>query len=265
MAVWLGVITINGYPPSLEILREDVVRTNENVICPISKVNDTVTVRWTQPNNGYTGRYKRIRCTSSLQWEEISYEENDENFSPLLIDMNRDGFVLSKKGVGVSFDILDNGSPIKIQWVAKDTDDAFLVRDLNNNHIIDNGSELFGVGTDLLSEDVVRKATNGYEALSQFDSIELGGNGDGKINRKDNIWNELGVWIDVNSNAITDPNEFYKIKNTPIRSIGLNAKYKHYVDSAGNLLPYWSWVKVKEKNGPGRVRMVDIFFRKIDQ
>ena len=64
--------------------------------------------------------------------------------SPLVLDLNRDGFKLSPKGVGVYFDLTGDGDIKHVQWVAKGTDDGFLALDLNYNGIIDSGAELFG-------------------------------------------------------------------------------------------------------------------------
>ena len=97
--------------------------------------------------------------------------------SPLLLDLGRNGFHMGPAGLGVEFDILASGEPLTIQWVAPDGDDAFLARDNNGNGLIDDGSELFGLGTTI--ELTGEKAVNGFAALEQFDTAKLGGNEDG--------------------------------------------------------------------------------------
>jgi len=46
----------------------------------------------------------------------------------------------------------------------------FLALDLNHNHRIDDGSELFGIGTTLPSGE---KASNGFVALAMYDDRKL--------------------------------------------------------------------------------------------
>lgn len=66
---------------------------------------------------------------------------------PLLIDLGQDGVHLGGKGIRVAFDINARGQKEFIQWVAANGNEAFLVRDINGNGQIDDGSELFGNGT----------------------------------------------------------------------------------------------------------------------
>ena len=63
--------------------------------------------------------------------------------SPLVIDLDGDGVVeTNKEDSGIHFDHDDNGFAEKSGWVGKD--DGLLVRDINGNGQIDNGTELFG-------------------------------------------------------------------------------------------------------------------------
>ena len=81
--------------------------------------------------------------------------------SPLTLDLDGDGVETIPADSGVYFDHDGNGFAEKSGWVSKD--DAILVRDLNNNGQIDDGSELFGDQT-ILSDG--EKAANGFEALA---------------------------------------------------------------------------------------------------
>ena len=62
--------------------------------------------------------------------------------SPLILDLDGNGVETVSVNDGVYFDHDGNGFAEKSGWVSKD--DAILVRDLNNNGQIDDGSELFG-------------------------------------------------------------------------------------------------------------------------
>ena len=74
-----------------------------------------------------------------------------------------------------------------------------LVRDLNGDGAINNGTELFGNNTRLKNGQY---AANGFEALKDLDS-----NKDGKLNSADAAWNSLRVWKDTDADAETDAGE----------------------------------------------------------
>jgi len=86
--------------------------------------------------------------------------------SPIVIDTRRDGIELGPAGRGVSFDVNADGFPDRVQWVRPGGDEAFLTLDRNRNGVVDDGSELFGVGTPLLAGGT---APNGFVGLAQYD------------------------------------------------------------------------------------------------
>ena len=232
------------------------------------RILDEGAVVWqTGHNANAAGRYVRAEKNLFLTWNDwktVSFIFVTGQ-SPLLIDFKRDGFQVSPKGEGISFDIDANGKEDFIQWVAKGTNDGFLVRDLNGNGYIDDGSELFGTGTEFILDATVpkRRAKNGYEALAQFDSNELGGNQDNKINFRDSIWSALMIWVDHNGNGVSDGNELQPINKTSIASLSLKVENQYDIDASGNVIPYSSWVHTKDRKGPKRIEMVDIFFQPI--
>ena len=125
------------------------------------------------------------------------YQTAEVQTSPLIVDLDGDGVETTTSENGTYFDHDNNGFAEKSGWVGKD--DGLLVRDLNNNGQIDNGSELFGSNT-LLSNN--QKAANGFEALKDLDS-----NGDNIFNNQDTAWNEVKVWKDANGNGVVDEGE----------------------------------------------------------
>ena len=127
--------------------------------------------------------------------------------SPIVVDVGKNGIELGSAGVGVYFDVDNNGRPNHVQWVKAGGDEAFLALDRNGNGIVDNGSELFGVGTPMIFEGT--NAPNGFVGLAQYDSIELGGNDDGYITNDDAIWSALRLWRDINADGISAGDEMF--------------------------------------------------------
>lgn len=176
--------------------------------------------------------------------------------SPLVIDLDHDGIKLGERGVGVYFDINADGVRDHLQWVRRGGDEGFLALDRSGNGVVDNGSELFGVGTPLVLEG--RNAPNGFVGLAQYDLRQLGGNDDGLINEADAIWPQLRIWVDLDANGVSTPNEMRTLRSYGITALETIPKFRRYVDPAGNLVPYWAWALQREK--PGRTLMVDVFF-----
>src|SRR5690606_22584206 len=113
---------------------------------------------------------------------------------------------------GVKFDLNDDGRRIYTGWTAG-KDDAFLVRDLNDNGKIDSGAELFGSATRMKDG---KRAPNGFEAMKELDS-----NGDMKLTPKDKEWKSLQLWFDVNHNGVADRGELQPLSAYKIESINL--------------------------------------------
>ena len=126
---------------------------------------------------------------------QSSFTAAENNPSPLILDLDGDGVVeTTSVANGIYFDHDNNDFSEKSGWVGKD--DGLLVRDINGNGQIDDGTELFG-NNSVLSNG--QKAANGFEALKDLDS-----NNDGVFNSQDTAWNEVKVWKDANQNGIVD-------------------------------------------------------------
>lgn len=194
------------------------------------------------------------------------------NNDPLLIDLGRDGIHLGQAGVGVYFDMNADGLATPMQWVRPNGNEAFLVRDINNNGIIDDGSEMFGNGTvevnalqyklpitSLYNTSEITTTSNGFEALSQYDLLTNGGDNDGFISKNDAIWFELQLWLDSNADAITTPDELISLEQFGINKLDIDAKFNGRRDGGGNHIPLWSWANTETKGR--KFKMVDVFFK----
>ncbi len=128
---------------------------------------------------------------------------------PLVLDLDGDGFELLSVNDGVYFDEDAQGLVEKTEWVAPD--DALLAIDLNEDGVINDGSELFGTSTKLPDGSV---AKSGFEALAQYDD-----NKDGVIDENDAVFNRLKVWQDKNSDGISQEDELYSLSDLEIDGI----------------------------------------------
>lgn len=159
--------------------------------------------------------------------------------SPIVIDLDRNGFRFSSTGRTVHFDLYGSGEAIETTWVLPRKKDVFLFNDINANGICDDGAELFGHGTRLILEGNIL-APHGFAALAQFDHPGLGGYNDGVINELDEVWDGLSLWYDRNADGVCTPEETWKLYETPITRLEVNPSLSSLVDPHGNQLKYWA-------------------------
>jgi len=145
--------------------------------------------------------------------------------TPLILDLNGDGVKTLDYASGVKFDIYAEGKEVRTGWVS--SDDGLLVLDRNNDGKINDGSELFGSSTTLANGS---RASDGYEALRELDS-----NLDGVISAEDAGFADLGVWVDANSDGLTDAGEIRSLTAMGITRIDLIATATSVSDS-GNII-----------------------------
>jgi hypothetical protein len=161
------------------------------------------------------------------------------------------------------FDISGTGHPLKLAWTGRNSGNAFLALDRNHNGKIDNGKELFGNFTEQPPcEDGRRDCLNGYRALAEFDKAENGGNGDGIIDERDDVFPHLLLWIDENHDGISQRNELHSLPKLGVYSISLKYRDGHFRDQYGNWFHYSSALNPDPRDGTskdGRVNY-DVFF-----
>ena len=129
--------------------------------------------------------------------------------SPIVLDLNGDGVQTVDTAQGVQFDMSGDGHKQSVGWV--DKHDALLVRDINHDGRINNGTELFGSDTVLKNG---QKAGDGWGALADMDS-----NADGKIDAQDAAFADMQVWVDANGDGVTDAGELRGLIDAGIQSI----------------------------------------------
>ncbi len=169
----------------------------------------------------------------------------DESPSPIVIDVEANGYALTSAVDGVDFDISAIGGAVRVSWTAPGADDSWLALDRNRNGFIDDGSELFGTATPQPEND----EPNGFEALKIFDQAENGGNDDNWISAGDSIFHSLLLWRDVNHNGISEAGELSPLFQSVVTAIALNYQEHKWADIHGNQFRYRA--KTKRSGHPG--------------
>ena len=182
-------------------------------------------------------------------------EENNEDLdppSPVLVSTLNGSYLLTSREEGVFFDLNADGEPELTAWTDATSDDAFLVFDLNGNGQIDDGTELFGNYT----AQSPSEEPNGFLALAEWDLSSNGGDGDGRIDSNDDIFDYLRLWIDSNHNGLSEVDELFSLQSLGFQYIDLDYKESRRTDPYGNEFRFKS--KVGKENGI--VMAWDVFF-----
>ncbi|HEY0158397.1 MAG TPA: hypothetical protein VGF28_14035 [Thermoanaerobaculia bacterium] len=181
--------------------------------------------------------------------------QNDGGFSwdgygcPLLLNPRGGVWALTGATSAVLFDVDGDGEKERLGWPEADSGLAFLALDANANGAIDDGSELFGVGT-VLPAGI--RASQGFEALRQHDA-----NADGVINAADPVWPRLLLWSDANHDGTSVAAELAPLSSTRITALELSHREVGRRDEHGNMLRYQAHALL----GAARQPFYDVFLR----
>jgi hypothetical protein len=175
----------------------------------------------------YVGRYGGgpggsyvINATNAL----LSFSGGNGT-TPLILDLNYDSVHTLGTDAGVQYDITGSGLQTSVGWSSPD--DGFLVRDINHDGSINDGTEMFGEATVLANGE---RAQDGFEALSDLDT-----NQDGIINSQDQAFNSLAIWRDANTDGVTNAGELLTLAQHDIASLNLGYTESDRVDNGNQL------------------------------
>ncbi len=132
-----------------------------------------------------------------------------------------------------------------------DAIDGLLVRDLDQDGVIDDGTELFGSATKLADGT---RANEGFQALAALDS-----NRDGRVDAQDAAFSELRVWVDDNSDGKTDAGELKTLKDVGVASLLVDPSKSDRMDN-GNLI---GLLASYETTDGRRAELADVWLRKL--
>ena len=145
---------------------------------------------------------------------------------PLVLDLNRDGITSLSLATSLAlFDYDNDGVKEHTAWIQNS--DALLVRDINDDGVISDGSELFG---DKTPKQDGTLANDGYDALKEYDT-----NDDGVVNSLDDKFNELKLWMD-DGDGITQEGELHTLTQENITSISLPTTTMTPIKENGNTI-----------------------------
>lgn len=151
---------------------------------------------------------------------------------------------------GVQFNLAgdEGGRKPWVAWTKSDVDVEFLVLpDEKTGEVTSFKFHMFGnltpqiphVGEKLGGDYPNPYKSNGFEALARYDLPQYGGNGDGKIDAQDAVWNKLRLWDNYTHDGIYDPEkkpgEVRRIGDAGIIAIDVtNYEASTVVDKSGN-------------------------------
>jgi hypothetical protein len=156
--------------------------------------------------------------------------------SPLIVDMDRNGYHLTSVEDGVRFDLDADGTAEQVAWTAADADEAFLALDRNGNGRIDDGTELFGNQTPAYADRLEVTTPNGFEALRFTEGISYGpSRRDEVIDERDAVFSRLLLWRDLNHNGVSEPDELQPLAGSGLLAIETEYKTAGRRDRFDNL------------------------------
>ena len=156
--------------------------------------------------------------------------------SPILVDVDGNGYDLTSAEDGVLFDIDADGVLDRVAWTSPGSDDGWVAMDRNGNGRIDDGSELFGNFTPAYPNQRQQLSKNGFDALKFLEGPDYGPSyADGTLDARDAVFRRLLLWCDRNHNGISEPDELVPLASAGVAALSTDYKLSQRRDRYGNL------------------------------
>ncbi|MCA9707817.1 MAG: calcium-binding protein, partial [Myxococcales bacterium] len=124
-----------------------------------------------------------------------------------------------------AFELSDgSGACLAREWPGPDT--PWLAIDLDRSGAIENGRELFGSASPMPDG---RRPAHGFEALAAHDT-----DGDGRITPRDEAWDALVLWSDLDRDRASSPWELVPVAHAGLVAIELRHVVQTRCDDRGN-------------------------------
>jgi Ca2+-binding RTX toxin-like protein len=159
--------------------------------------------------------------------------------TPIVVDVGNNGLSLtSRASANVFYDLEGSGFAKDTGWIAPS--EAFLVRDTNNNGVIDNVTEMFG-------------ANGGTSAFAKLKALDANNNN----TLAGTELSTLRLWVDADSDGFTDAGELKTLTSYNIAQIDVT-KQTYTATTAGNKVD--GFVNIKNSAGAVISKGYDVFF-----
>ena len=190
------------------------------------------------------------QCTEPETWDPIICDCVPP--TPILLDIGGRGYSLTSVDQGVRFDLNADGVAERVAWTSRLAENGFLAFDRNGNHVVDDGSELFGNTTPLGLDVKGHTASNGFEALLALEEAYPGDVIDGVIDSRDRLYEALKVWVDASHDGVSGPEELYTLRSVGIRTLETDYRKSLRRDRFGNQFVFKAvaWQGEERLQGP---------------
>lgn len=208
------------------------------------------------------------QCGPKHIWDLINCGCKFVDGSSILIDTRNTGLKLSapKEGSCVKFDLRGDGQKQCWSWPEAGSGNGWLAMPGRTNHdgMVDSGKDLFGTSTYQMRPVYINapckgnpgcNQESGYDALIELKQPDLGGYEDYSnpdshfiLSEKDKLWKDLRIWIDENSDGISQPDELHKLSEFGIKTISLIPAMTGKFDEWGNWFRYAAPLNIDVKD-----------------
>ena len=170
----------------------------------------TQTIDNKRNDSDYVGEHENQSRTVAFSYNTSNNPLLTLTSDPIVIDLGLPGIEIGSNLFGAAFDLDVDGIAETLAWT--NGEDALLVLDHDGSGTIDDGTEVvspYFLGLNYLTS---------VNALASLDT-----NSDGVIDADDDRFNELMLWIDSDSDGISQPNELIPLADESISAVNLDA------------------------------------------